>query len=206
MEQHTHSAWSTSHHAIRREPVVFGHALEHLLADVELLQPRAQEALAGLGLSLHEPLHAAYPGAVWVGAIHVLSDALYPHLSPSRAHVALGRRFMEKTLQSRLGAAMNAHARAIGPERMLSRLSHQFRMMNNFLGVSVHERPAHAGWELVIRPLPEFLLLPGVHGEPPHFTRGALTTAFQAAGVSGVRMNLVDHDATLGASVFHVTF
>jgi uncharacterized protein (TIGR02265 family) len=194
------------HRAIRREPVVFGHALELLLADAEALGARAREALAGLGLSLREPLHVAYPGALWAGAIHILSGTLYPHLSTPRAERALGRRFMESTLQSRMGAAMIAHARAVGPQRTLLRLSQYLRTMNNFLGVSARELPRHAGWELVLRPLPEFFLSAGVHGEPPHFTQGALTTLFQAAGVSGFRMGLVDHDESLAKSTFHLAF
>ncbi|MFY0570957.1 DUF2378 family protein [Archangium lansingense] len=197
---------SVPHRAIRREPVVFGHALELVLADAEALGSRASEALAGLGLSLNEPLRAAYPGALWAGAIHILSEALYPHLSTPKAEFALGRRFMERALQSRLGAAMMAHAKVIGPQRTLQRLTHNLRAFNNFLGASARELPGQAGWELVMRPLPEFFLAPGVYGEPPQFTRGMLTTAFHTAGLSRVRMDVVHHEASLGMSIFHLAF
>ncbi|QRK12100.1 DUF2378 family protein [Archangium violaceum] len=205
MEQPRSSTWTPSPYSLRREPVVFGHVMELLLTDMELLHPRASEALAGLGLSSREP-HAIYPSAAWVGAIHVLSGALYSHLSSPGAEFALGRRFMARILRSRMGEVMNARARAVGPERTMHRLPNQLRMLNNYLGASVHELPGKSRWELTLRPLPEFFLSSGVHVEPPQFTRGALTTAFQAAGVSGIQMDLVRHDASLGTSSFHLTF
>jgi uncharacterized protein (TIGR02265 family) len=214
MELQTQHAWNTPptrttsvpHRTLRREPVVFGHALETLLAGAGTLGPQALEALAGLGLSPREPLRAAYPGVVWTGAIHVLSSVLYPHLSASKAEFALGRRFTEQSLVTRMGAAMHAHARAVGPERTLLRLSHNLRTSNNFIGAAARELPGQRGWELVMRPLPEFLLMAETHGEPPHFTRGVLTTTFHAAGVSSFRMEVVRHDEQLGASTFHITF
>lgn len=214
MELQTQDAGSASHprtmavphRALRREPVVFGQALELLLADVEELNARAREALAGLGLALRESLRVAYPGALWASAIGILSGAIYPHLSTPLAEFALGRRFMTRALQTRMGAAMRAHARVVGPQRTLLRLSQNLRTLNNFLGASVHELPRHVGWELVLRPLPEFFLADGVRGEPPHFTRGVLTTAFQATGVSSIQMSVVGHNEPLAMSTFHITF
>lgn len=192
--------------AVRREAVVFGHALELLLADAGALGPQALGVLGALGLSPREPLQAAYPGSLWAGAIRVLSSALYPHLPSHRAEFALGRRFQECLLQSRIGAAMNAHAQLVGPERTLQRLPNILRAMNNFLDASARELPQGNGWELVLRPLPEFSAHAESLGEPPHFARGVITTAFQAAGVSTIHVDVVRHDAVLGASTFHVTF
>jgi uncharacterized protein (TIGR02265 family) len=134
------------------------------------------------------------------------ASVLYPHLSAPKAEFMLGRRFMEQSLSTRMGAAMHAHARAVGPERTLQRLSHNLRTVNNFMGATARALPGHRGWELVIRPLPEFLLMAETHGEPPHFTRGVLTTVFHTAGVSGFRMEVVRHDEQLGASTFHLSF
>ena len=214
MELQPQNTWSTPlprtnavpHRALRREPVVFGHALETLMAGAGTLGPQALDALAGLGLSPGEPLRAAYPGVLWTGAIHVLSSVLYPHLSAPRAEFMLGRGFMEHSLVTRMGVAMNAHARAVGPERTLLRLTHNLRTLNNFMGAAARELPGQRGWELVMRPLPEFLLMAETHGEPPHFTRGVLTTAFHAAGVSSFRMEVVRYDEQLGAATFHITF
>ncbi|WNG33103.1 DUF2378 family protein [Archangium violaceum] len=205
MEQPRSSTWTPHPHSLRREPVVFGHVMELLLTDLELIHPRAREALAGMGLSSGEP-HAVYSSAAWVGAIHVLSGALYSHLSSPSAEFALGRRFMARLLRSRLGEVMNTRARATGPERTLHRLPNQLRMLNNYLGASVHALPGAGRWELSLRPLPEFFLSAGVHVEPPHFTRGAIITSFQAAGVFDLQMDLMRHDVSLGTSTFHLTF
>jgi hypothetical protein len=75
---------------IVREPVVFGHALETLLAEAEVLAPHTLDALAELGLSPLHPLEAAYPVEVWSEALRTLVQALSADLGTSAAEFLLG--------------------------------------------------------------------------------------------------------------------
>ncbi|XXF74930.1 DUF2378 family protein [Myxococcaceae bacterium GXIMD 01537] len=189
---------------VRRIPVVFGPALELLLAEAGHLGPSTLQALGRLGLTPRASLDAAYAAAVWPAAIRILADAT--NQDPARAEFVLGQRFMERALRSRMGVAMSAHARAVGPERTLARLSHHLRALNNFMDASVRERSLGGGWDVTLRPLPEFACLGAAASEPPHFTRGVLTTGFHASGVPGVRVDVVRQDTVLGSASFRVGF
>lgn len=191
---------------IDQEPVVFGHALETLLAEAELLAPHTLDALAQLGLSPLHPLEVAYPYEVWSEALRILVQALSADVGTSEAEFLLGHRYSELSLGSRIGSALGAHARVVGPERTLMRTSRNLRMANNFTDASVRALPGERGWELILRPLPVFAGSAALQMDPPHFIRGALTRSLMTAGASGVRMELVDHDETRGESTFHVFF
>jgi uncharacterized protein (TIGR02265 family) len=189
-----------------REPVVFGHALETLMAEAEVLVPHALDDLAGLGLSPLHPLEVAYPGELWSEALGILVRALSADLGTAAAEFLLGQRYCDRSLRSRLGSAMNAHARVVGPERTLLRTARNLRTANNFTDATVRALPGGRGWELVTSPLPEFAAARWLRMEPPHFLRGVLTRALESAGADGVRMELVDHDEARGTSTFHVFF
>ncbi len=189
----------------RREPVVFGHALETLLAEAEVLAPHTLGALARLGLSPYA-LEVAYPAQVGAEALAILVQALSADLGTAGAEFLLGQRCCERVQHSRMGAAMTAHARVVGPERTLLRTARNLRTANNFTDATVRPLPGGQGWELVTSPLPEFSTVRGLRMDPPHFLRGMLTRAFEAAGVSGVRMELVAHDEASGTATFHVFF
>ncbi len=189
-----------------REPVVFGHALETLLAEAEVLTPHALDTLGRLGLAPLYPLEVAYPCEVWAEAIDTLVRALSADVGTARAEFLLGQRYAERALRSRIGSAMNAHARVVGPERTLLRTARNLRTTNNFTDATVRELPGGKGWELVTRPLPEFAASKWLRMDPPHFLRGVLTRSFEAAGAEGVRMELVGHDETRGSATFHVFF
>src|SRR5690349_7451689 len=102
-----------------REPVVFGHALETLMAEAEALVPQALGELAQLGLSPLQPLEVAYPGVMWAEALDFVARALSADLDRAGAEFLLGQRYCERALRSRMGSAMNAQARVVGPERTL---------------------------------------------------------------------------------------
>lgn len=189
-----------------REPVVFGHALETLMTEAEVLAPHALDALARLGLSPLHPLEVAYPGALWSEALRILVSALSADLGMAATEFLLGQRYCERSLRSRLGSAMNSHAQVVGPERTLMRTARNLRMANNFTDASVRALPGGRGWELITSPLPEFATSRWLQMDPPHFLRGVLTRALEAAGARGVRMELVDHDEARGRSTFHVFF
>jgi uncharacterized protein (TIGR02265 family) len=191
---------------IGREPVVFGHALETLLAEAEVLAPHTLDELARLGLSPLHPLEVAYPVEVWSEALRILVQALSADVGTAAAELLLGQRYSERALRSRIGSAMNAHARAVGPERTLMRTARNLRMANNFFDATVRPLPGGKGWELVTKPLAQFALSRRLRMDPPHFQRGALTKALEAAGAQGVRMELVEHDEVLGTATFHLFF
>ncbi|MCY1017897.1 DUF2378 family protein [Pyxidicoccus sp. MSG2] len=183
---------------VGREPVVFGHALEALLAAADPLTPARLAALEQLGLNTHRPLLAAYPFAVWPEAIRLLAGT-------EAGQYALGQRFLECVQQSKVGAALHDFAKVVGAERMLLRMSRNIRSSNNVLDALVTPRSEDTGWELLVRPLAEFTHVPGLRAEPPHFVRGLLTSAFQQAGARLARVELLRHDAACATSTFHVT-
>lgn len=198
--------WVETRQEIRSEPVVFGHALETLLAEAEALAPHTLDELARLGLSPRQPLEVAYPVEVWSQALRILVRALSADLGTAAAELMLGQRYAERALRSRIGSALNAHARVVGPERTLMRTARNLRMANNFFDATVRELPGGRGWELVAKPLAAFSASGRCCMDPPHFLRGALTRALEAAGARGVRMELVEHDELCGRATFHVFF
>ncbi|WP_163993915.1 DUF2378 family protein [Pyxidicoccus caerfyrddinensis] len=183
---------------VGREPVVFGHALEALLAAAEPLTLARLAALEQLGLSAGRSLRAAYPYTVWPEAIRLLAGT-------EAGQYALGQRFVECVQQSKLGAALHDFAKVVGPERMLLRMSRNIRSTNNVLDALVTPRSEDAGWELLVRPLVEFTHVLGLRAEPPHFIRGLLTSAFQQAGARAARVAVLRHDAARATTTFHVT-
>jgi uncharacterized protein (TIGR02265 family) len=187
-----------------REPVVFGHALETLLAAAEPLTPTTLAALERLGVSPLRPLQAAYPCAVMPEAIRLLARAEAPSGDTEAAEYALGQRFAERSRQSKLGAAMHDFARVVGAERMLLRMSRNIRSTNNYLEAVVTPRDEDTGWRLLIRPVAEFARVPGLRAEPPHFIRGLLTAALQQAGAPSARVELLHHDPVRLTNTFHV--
>lgn len=191
---------------ITREPVVFGHALETLLAEAEVLAPHTLDALARLGLSPLHPLDVAYPAEVWSEALRILVQALSADLGTAAAEFLLGQRYAERALRSRIGSALNAHARVVGPERTLMRTARNLRMANNFIDATVRELPGGKGWELVTRPLQPFTGRAMPSMDPPHFQRGVLTHNLMAAGAREVRMEVVEHDEACGRATFHSFF
>ncbi|MFL5344882.1 MAG: DUF2378 family protein [Hyalangium sp.] len=188
-----------------REPVVFGHALETLVAEAEVVAPHMLGTLERLELGPSYPLEVAYPCEVWAEALDILVRALSADVGSARAEFLLGQRYGERALRSRIGSAMNAHARVVGPERTLRRTARNLRTNNNFTDATVRALPGGNGWELITRPLPEFATSKWLRMDPPHFLRGVLTRSFEAAW-GGAHMELVDHDETRGSSTFHVFF
>jgi uncharacterized protein (TIGR02265 family) len=195
--------WVETSREFGREPVVFGHALETLAAEAEVLAPHVMRALEQLELGPSYPLEVAYPCEVWAEALDILVRALSADVGTARAEFLLGQRYGERALRSRMGSAMNAHARVVGPERTLLRTARNLRTNNNFTDARVRALPGGKGWELVTRPLPEFAASKWLRMDPPHFLRGVLTRSFEAAW-GGARMELVDHDEARGSATFNV--
>ncbi|WP_164011174.1 DUF2378 family protein [Pyxidicoccus trucidator] len=188
-----------------REPVVFGHALETLLAAAAPLTSDTLAALERIGVSALRPLNAAYPYAMWPQAIHLLAGATFMPARTEEAEYALGQRFIVHARHSKLGAAMDDLARVVGAERMLLRMSHNLRTTTNVLEAGVTPRSEDTGWELLLRPVAEFARAPGLPTEPPHFIRGLLTAALQRAGAPAARVEVLRHDAARATTTFHVT-
>ncbi|WP_224241956.1 DUF2378 family protein [Hyalangium gracile] len=189
-----------------REPVVFGHALETLVAEAEVLAPHVLDDFSRLGLPPRHVLEVAYPLEVWSEALHTLVEALSADVGTAAAEFLLGQRYVAQSLRSRIGSALNAHAQVVGPQRTLMRTARNLRMANNFIDARVRALPGGKGWELFICPLPEFAASKLLQMDPPHFLRGMLMRSLEVAGAHGVRMELVGHDELLGTATFHVFF
>jgi uncharacterized protein (TIGR02265 family) len=151
-------------------------------------------------------LDVAYPAAVWSEALRILVQALSADLGTAAAEFLLGQRYAERALRSRIGSALNAHARVVGPERTLMRTARNLRMANNFIDAAVRELPGGRSWELVTRPLQPFSGRGMPSMDPPHFQRGVLTHNLMAAGAREVRMEVVEHDEACGRATFHAFF
>jgi len=187
-----------------REPLVYGYALDTLLATVSPLMPLTLKALERQGVFASRPLHTAYPCAVWPATIRLLAATALPHLERDEAEYALGRAFAERFIQARLGTVLQGFAQVVGTEQMLLRLSRALRSTNNFLDVSVQPHGDEGGWELRLHPVLEFAHHPRRLADPPHFARGLLTHAFQHGGAPTARLTLVDHDEGRALTTFHV--
>ncbi|QSQ17087.1 DUF2378 family protein [Myxococcus landrumensis] len=188
-----------------REPVVFGYALETLLASAMPLLPFTGKALERQGIFAGVPLHTAYPASVWPAVIRLLAGSTLPHLEREEAEYELGRRFAERFIQTRMGTVLQGFAQVVGTEQMLLRLSRTLRSTNNFLDVTLRPHGDEGGWELRLHPVREFERHPRRQADPPHFARGLLTYAFQHGGAPTARLTLADHDEGRAITTFHVS-
>ncbi|WP_223640892.1 DUF2378 family protein [Corallococcus sp. EGB] len=160
----------------RLEQVVFGHTVEGLLGALEgHLDAPLRARLKRVGLDLEQELEPAYPREQWHQMVSLAAEALFPNLSPHQSHWLLGQRFLTAYFSTRMGRALQAVLKILGPARALERTARNLASGSNFLSVDV-ERLAGTDYRLMVShgsDRPEFI------GALCHF--GTLTT-----GVKGL--------------------
>jgi uncharacterized protein (TIGR02265 family) len=115
------------------EKLIFSQTFEGIFRALgPRLDPSLSAALRQLGLDTQKPLEPAYPLAVFLEAVRLIGQRLFPELDADGQAHALGREFMDGYSQTMVGRAMVGMMRVLGPRRTLERLSRQFRTGNNF--------------------------------------------------------------------------
>lgn len=147
------------------------------------MTPRCKERLREVGVDLDRKLLPAYPFDVWMAALVVAADELYPSCPPEEAQFKLGERMMHGFNETFLGRAVLSVLRVLGPVRATHRTSQHFRAGNNYTETQVRELgPGHMElWMNEVGPL-------------PHFTRGILQAGLAATGAKDCAVEVADYD------------
>lgn len=132
------------------EQVLFSTAVESLYRQAlkgrlsEVLKLRLRHA----GLDLNRPLLPAYPRRVWVRALELTAEELYPGLPREEAMEQLGQAFIEGYARTLVGSAVMSMSRLLGPGRTLSRLARSLRTANNYseARLTAHAANRYALW------------------------------------------------------------
>ena len=168
------------------ERVVFNSAFEGLFlrALAVDMTPVLMERLKRSGLDVSQRLLPAYPIAVWVAAIELACDAVYPTLTRDDACHRLGRRIIDGYQQTLIGRALFATLRLIGPRRTLDRVAKSFRTSNNFSEARLTEETGR-----------RFALWMNEVETNPHLTAGIIERGLELAGAKEARVVMRSRDA-----------
>jgi uncharacterized protein (TIGR02265 family) len=136
-------------------PVAFGTSFEALVARaLTPMPPDVVGKLKAVGFDPTKPCQAAYPAEVWMETLRVVSETLFPCEPAEEGHRKLGRLYMEGFEKTLLGKAVFTLGHAIGPRRMLPRMTRNFRTANNFLDTDLKELAA-GDWRMTVLTNPE---------------------------------------------------
>lgn len=165
--------------------VVFEQVVEGIVrAFGPRLTPEIKARWLALGIPLEGKTLPAYPLTAWAAGLDVLRTAYFKDLRPDDGFYALGRAFIDGYFDTRMGAAVLALMKVLGPARVMRKLTNQFRSANNFAVVNVRE----------LGPTAVELDMNG--GGHPHFTRGLLARGLQVAGAKDISVNLLEGTET----------
>jgi len=164
------------------ERVVFGQSVEALWKSCgsdpgkEVLQ-----AFVDSGIDPTRRLAVAYPVAQYTALMARLAAVRFPDASPGERFLLLGRAFIEGYQQTMMGRALLRLMAVLGPRRVLSQATRNFRSACNYSRAEVKELgPCH--FEMMVYPVAN----PGWHV-------GIVTAGLQVAGAKNVRMDLTSH-------------
>jgi len=90
------------------------------------------DALRRSGIDFSKELHPAYPLSVFLDTVKLLAASMGAEGSEDDRVFLVGRGFVKGYSETAIGKALVLLARAIGPKRMLERLTRQFRSGNNY--------------------------------------------------------------------------
>lgn len=187
------------------EPVAFSTSFEALL--VHGLGKRVDEALRAkflrLGLDLNR-LAAAYPLEVWRQALELAASRIYKGKPPDDAMFQLGCDFIRGLQQTAQGKALFDYGRVVGPDRMVPRMTSNFRSSNNYLDTEL-ETVGPGNYVLSVFPKPE--MIPKLRGPiSPHYMRGILTQCVTDGGAGNVLVRLEGGDPARRLMRYRITF
>jgi uncharacterized protein (TIGR02265 family) len=116
------------------EQVVFSNTVESLYRQAlrgrlsQVLRLRLRHA----GLDLDRPLLPGYPRSVWLRALELTGEELYPGMEREDAMRALGHAFIQGYARTLVGTAVMSMSRLLGPGRTLARMTRTLRTSNNY--------------------------------------------------------------------------
>ena len=144
-------------------------SLARFLARNGRLKPAFKARLASVGLNIDQPTDVSQ--TVWVAALAVSVDELFPGIEPYEAQRRLGNGLVGAFVESTVGKILFTTARILGVKRGLSRMTGNFRSANNFTEVDYLE----------LGPGDGRITVSDVNGAPGYF-QGVLETAIRAVG------------------------
>jgi uncharacterized protein (TIGR02265 family) len=166
-----------------KEPITFGHTVEALLehAMKGRLDARARQRFKAIGIDLDRPLLVAYPLSVWLDAVALCAEILFPGVPRDEAWYRVGWQFGQGYGQTALGKATFALARLVGWKRTKERLARGMQTGSNYMRSYGRDLP-DGSFELRFEVLPDFREALGSDpGVDPSFLCGCIDAVLQLA-------------------------
>ncbi|MDP3499072.1 MAG: DUF2378 family protein [Myxococcales bacterium] len=174
-------------------PVVFGNSVESLVRVLgPALDEKVRQKFLALGIDLFKP-NPAYPYVLWVEALQLAMDLLWPGVARDVATWRMGRAIFESYGQTVMGKALMALVKVLGPKRALDRMSRNLRTTNNYSETRLTEVGPNR-YELWVNKVAF-----------PHYFRGLLEAGLEFGGATEVKVELGSVSATEGV-VFNLSW
>jgi uncharacterized protein (TIGR02265 family) len=156
---------------------MFCRALKHRLTT--RLKARVKEA----GIDVDARLEPSYSREVWLRAMSIVVEELYPGVPEERAWFELGERLVVSLGETLMGPAIAGVIRLLGPKRALGRLGQNFQYANNYNQSKLEE----------VGP-GQFRLWVNEVGVSPHFIAGSVSAILRISGATTPRVEIVEFD------------
>jgi len=173
---------------VAEAPVVFGNSVESL---VRVLGPALDETVRqkflALGIDLFKP-NPAYPYELWIQALQLAMNLLWPGVGREVATYRMGRAIFESYGQTVMGKALMALVKVLGPRRALERMSRNLRTTNNYSETRLTEVGPNR-YELWVNKVAF-----------PHYFRGLLEAGLESGGAAEVKVEVGSVSATEGVA------
>ncbi|MDP1921313.1 MAG: DUF2378 family protein [Myxococcales bacterium] len=174
-------------------PVVFGNSVESLVRVLgPALDEEARQKFLALGIDLFKP-NPAYPYELWVEALVMAMDLLWPGVTRDVATYRMGRAIFESYGQTVMGKALMALVKVLGPKRALDRMSRNLRTTNNYSETRLTDVGPNR-YELWVNKVAF-----------PHYFRGLLEAGLEFGGAAEVKVEVGSVSATEGV-VFNLSW
>jgi uncharacterized protein (TIGR02265 family) len=185
------------------QPLVFASAVEGFRSGLgDRLDPALLKELKDLGLDLRRPM-PAYPLDVWEAAMRRSAAVLFQGDDEAERHRRLGKAFIDGYVNTALGAAALTIGRLIGPARMMSRMSRNFRVVTNYIGseaVPKSERQVELRTWMMEPYLAHWVNRPTLFVDYRH---GVLEAVLEAIKVKG-QVDVVERDYTRQVAAYRI--
>ncbi|MDP3231653.1 MAG: DUF2378 family protein [Myxococcales bacterium] len=169
-------------------PVVFGNSVESLVRVLgPALDEKVRQKFLALGIDLFKP-NPAYPYELWVEALQLAMDLLWPGVARDVATWRMGRAIFESYGQTVMGKALMALVKVLGPKRALDRMSRNLRTTNNYSETRLTEVGPNR-YELWVNRVAF-----------PHYFRGLLEAGLEFGGATEVKVEVGSVSATEGVA------
>lgn len=156
---------------------MFSRALKHRLTT--RLKARVKEA----GIDLDAKLKPGYPRDVWLRAMRIVVEELYPGVPEDSAWFELGERMVISLGETLMGPAILRIFKLLGPKRALGRFTQAFQYANNYNQSKLEELGAG-----------RFQFWVNQAGISPHFIAGTVSAILKTAGATAPRVDIAAFD------------